>query len=111
MGKLLWMARKSEHVPVEVNVRNTVESVRSLTDYQLKKAQVQVINEIPDDLMVIADVNDMQQMLLNLFINAIHAMRTGGVLTVNGRRTNGQVELAVVDTGGGIAKEHIAHGL
>lgn len=108
VGKLLWMARKSEHVPVEVNVRNTVESVRSLTDYQLKKAQVQVLNEIPGNLMVIADVNDMQQMLLNLFINAIHAMRTGGVLTVNGRRTNGQVELAVVDTGGGIPKEHIA---
>jgi signal transduction histidine kinase len=60
---------------------------------------------------VLADTGSIQQVLINLVINALEATPTGGRVTVRtGRATrNGDhgVEIAVVDTGTGIAPEHV----
>ena len=47
-------------------------------------------------------MHDLQQMLLNLYINAIDAMGPEGVLTVAGSRNDSTVVLEVADTGCGI---------
>lgn len=107
VNKLLWMSRKTEHSPVDVNVRNSVESVYSFMEYKMKKGNVGFANEVPSELRIKFDVHDFQQMALNFFINAIHAMRDGGTLRITGARQNGAVVIKVSDTGCGIAPEHV----
>ncbi len=107
VNKLLWMSRKAEHAPVPVNIRNTVESVHSFVEYKLKKCKIGFVNEIPDDLRVIIDTHDFQQLLLNLFINAIHAMKDGGLMKIKGYREDSAVRVEVIDSGCGIAQENI----
>jgi len=107
VNKLLWMARRSEHTPLNLNVRKAVEVVYEFLEYKIKKSRIQFANRIPDGLMVRFDAQDFQQMLLNLFINAVHAMPGGGTLDVTGQRGNGTVEIEVADSGCGIAAEHI----
>src|SRR5581483_11541164 len=59
-------------------------------------------------LPVAADEHQLRQALLNLLRNAGEAMRAGGRLTVTGRVDGTAVELAIADTGQGIAPEHLA---
>ncbi len=107
VSKLLWMSRKSEHAPVNVNVRNAVDGVYSFLEYRLSKNGITFVNAVPEELQVTADLHDVQQMFMNLMINAVHAMQDGGKLSVTGRRSNDVVTIDVVDTGAGIAPENI----
>ena len=108
VSKLLWMSRKSEHLPVDVNIKNTVNSIYSFLEYKIKKGKIAFNNEVPDDLRLIFDVHDFQQLLLNLFINAIHAMKNGGTLKVRGYHENTSIKIEVADTGCGIEPENIS---
>jgi signal transduction histidine kinase len=107
VSKLLWMSRKSEHAPVEVNVRNAVDGVHHFVEYRIQKNNIAFHNAVPDDLRVVVDLHDLQQMLLNLMINAIHSMPEGGDLAVTGRRDDGWVRINVTDSGNGISQEHL----
>ncbi len=108
VSKLLWMARKGEHKPVNLNIRDGINDVYSFVEYKFRKGKIQFINEISDDLSVFIDPHDFQQVMLNLFINAIHAMREGGSLKVRSYREDSQVKIEIMDTGNGIARENLS---
>jgi len=107
VSKLLWMARKNEHRPALVNVRNVVNDVYSFVEYRVRKSRIQFINEAGEDLKIFMDPHDFQQIALNLFINAIQAMEHGGSLKVRGYREDSRIKVEVRDTGTGIARENI----
>ncbi len=59
---------------------------------------------------VVCDAGQIQQALLNLFVNAVEAMTEGGTLTVLIRTAGAEgVEVLVADTGGGIPDEALPH--
>jgi signal transduction histidine kinase len=66
----------------------------------------------PDVPALLADTGQLQQVLINLVVNALEATPAGGQVTVRATRqrhgTAGGVALAVADTGSGIAPEHVA---
>lgn len=107
VSKLLWMSRKSEHAPVDVNVRNAVNGVYHFVEYKIQKSNIAFANDVSDDLRIIVDLHDFQQMLLNLMINAVQAMHDGGRLSIGGRRDNGAVKIDIIDTGTGITPENV----
>ena len=107
VSKLLWMSRKSQHAPVDMNIRNAVDSIYSFLEYKMKKARIAFRNEVAPDLRFTFDVHDFQQLLLNLFINAVHAMENGGTLEVKGCRKDSTVSIEVTDNGCGIERENI----
>lgn len=62
-----------------------------------------------DEAPILADKGMFRQLLLNLFFNALHALPQGGLLEVSTRQaTPGSVQLAVRDTGAGIAPDKLA---
>jgi PAS domain S-box-containing protein len=66
---------------------------------------VSIRTDLKDDLpMTVADRVQFQQVLMNLMLNGIEAMKdTGGVLTVKSQlREDGQIEISVKDTGAGL---------
>lgn len=64
--------------------------------------------DLPSSLpLVFLDRGAFQQALLNLFVNARHAMPSGGELIVRARRVGNFVELTITDTGVGMTEEQL----
>ncbi len=112
VNSLLNFSRTSptEFAPVDLN--RTVQETISLLDHQFKKARVQVETDLDPELPAIEGNNGkLQQVFLNLFLNAKDAMPEGGRLLIRTAGPNGdpsgQVRVEVADTGIGIAPEHL----
>ena len=70
--------------------------------------QITVREDFQEDLPAVdGDMNQLQQVLLNLSLNACEAMPDGGTLTISTRARNGQVLVTLADTGCGVKKEHL----
>ncbi|MFN3739463.1 MAG: ATP-binding protein [Thermodesulfovibrionales bacterium] len=107
VNRLLYMARKREPRQEEINVKDAVDTVYGLVEFRGRKLNIKFRNDMPEDFKMVIDPQDFQQILLNLFINAVQAMKEGGELRVSGSRNNSSLIINVSDTGSGIKKEHL----
>ncbi len=83
--------------------REIIESVVKLAGKQATKSHVEIEVKVNGDLpLVMMDAEQMKQVLLNLILNGIDAMPYGGRLTISAIRSDGDLEIAVQDTGKGI---------
>ncbi|MCX7703385.1 MAG: ATP-binding protein [Planctomycetota bacterium] len=107
---LLEFARRKEPELSEVNVNDIVESVVRLVENQAKICKVNINLQIsPDIPLITADASQLQQVFLNVAINAIEAMEKGGVLTITTKPFKEQwVKIGFSDTGCGIPKENLS---
>jgi hypothetical protein len=96
-----------ERAPVDLNV--VVNDVLSLLEHQFKVARIQVRRDMPaPGPMVMGTEFKLQQVFLNLFLNARDAMPKGGWLSIATRAAGGAAVVEVSDTGNGIPAEHLA---
>src|SRR5262249_30198265 len=108
VNNLLNFSRTGAAEIANVDVNHVVEETLSLVSHPLKTSQIQVVKNLGDGLPAVrGSANKLQQVFLNLFLNARDAMPTGGILEVRTSAHNGSVEIEVVDTGAGIPREHI----
>lgn len=109
--KLLQFARPDEFAGyVEtVDVNAAVADCLVLVRHELKKGDIAVVQELRATRPVRVNRNELQQVLINLAVNAIHAMTAGGCLTFVTADWEGKgVRIGVRDTGAGIPPEHLA---
>ena len=105
---LLKFARQSTPEMQRRDMRETIQSSLRLTEYLTRKGKVEVIVDLPDQpVMVTYDAQQIEQVLINLFTNAVQAMEHGGSLRINLGRAKGVIAIAVQDTGMGIPKQNI----
>jgi len=108
VNNLLNFSRTGPSALADVDVNRVVEETLSLVAHPLKTSQIQVVKHLGEGLPAVrGSANKLQQVFLNLFLNARDAMPTGGVLEVKTVAHNGNVEIEVADTGNGISREHI----
>jgi len=108
VNNLLNFSRTGAAEIANVDVNHVVEETLSLVAHPLKTSQIQVVKNLGDGLPAVrGSANKLQQVFLNLFLNARDAMPSGGILEVRTSAHNGSVEIEVVDTGAGIPREHI----
>jgi two-component system sensor histidine kinase HydH len=104
--EFLSLARPIQLRPEPVPVAALLDEVRRLVEPQAGRAGIVVERTIPDALPALrADRDRIKQVLLNLVLNAIDAMPSGGRLTMGGAASGTAVTLTVTDTGSGIPPE------
>src|SRR5919109_57087 len=108
VNNLLNFSRTGAAAAASVDVNRVVEETLSLVAHPLKTAQIQVVKDLGASLPpVYGSANKLQQVFLNLFLNARDAMPGGGMLEVRTGAHNGSVEIEIADTGAGIPREDI----
>jgi two-component system, NtrC family, sensor kinase len=107
VNNLLNFSRTSGTEFAEVNVNKIIADTLALLEHQFKTTKIRVQDELAQDLPAISgNAGRLQQVFLNLFLNAKDAMPEGGILRVSTSNGDG-VTVTVADTGAGIAQEHI----
>jgi signal transduction histidine kinase len=108
VNSLLNFSRTSTAEFGEVDLNRTVEETIGLVRHQLEKSQIQVETELAQELpFVKGNAGKLQQVFLNLVLNARDAMDGGGRLRIRTTVENSTVRVEVADTGQGIPPEHL----
>jgi PAS domain S-box-containing protein len=107
VNNLLNFSRTSGTAFTDVDINKVISDTLALLEHQFKTAKIRVHSDLNPSLSPIqGNSGRLQQVFLNLFLNAKDAMPEGGTLRVE--TTNGDfVSVRVSDTGSGIAPEHI----
>ncbi|MDO9573450.1 MAG: ATP-binding protein, partial [Candidatus Contubernalis sp.] len=100
-----------EKQPVDIN--SIIEKVLELRAYEQKVNNIEVVTRFAPDLPEItANGFDLQQVFLNIVINAEHFMTEAhgrGTLTIATERLGDIIRASVADDGPGIAKDNLGH--
>ncbi|WP_338549008.1 sensor histidine kinase [Roseovarius phycicola] len=108
VGKLLQFARPGDYgvFAEQVDVSGVLDDCLVLVDYVLSKGDIKVEIERSDAPLVSINTGELQQVIINLVVNAVQAMDNKGklTLTVGKSMRDGQIGTALVvsDTGPGV---------
>jgi two-component system, NtrC family, sensor kinase len=107
---LLEFSRQTDVTATDVEVNVVLEKTLALLQRQSLFYNVEVVKDLASDLPCVrADPSGLQQVFMNIFMNAVEAMGGEGTLTLRTRSVlgTGLVEVRIRDTGCGIAPEHV----
>lgn len=104
--KLMIFSRQMPQQITQVNLNDVVSNTLYFIDVRFQTQRIKLVSNLDPTLPFIqADAVQMSQVLVNLTTNAIHAMPTGGQLTIITKKKREGVSLIVKDTGHGMTNE------
>jgi len=108
VNSLLNFSRTSTTSLGDVNLNRVIQETLSLLEHQLQKSGIQVKTDLDPGLPPVhGNAGQLQQVFLNLFLNARDAMPAGGTLEVRTWPEGSGARAEVADTGHGIAPENL----
>jgi two-component system NtrC family sensor kinase len=108
IDNLLKFARQEKVEVKPLGLNGVVEETAALIDHQLGMHGIRLEKELAQSLpAILGNANQLQQILLNLFLNAQQAMEgtQGKIRITTGVAADGRAEVRISDTGPGIPKE------
>jgi two-component system NtrC family sensor kinase len=105
---LLDFARQRKPDKKEWDIHTLIERTLTLVEKQAPFQNISIIKKFrPEIPMLLIDADQIQQVFMNILLNAADAMAGGGTLSIMTEMKNGVAEISFTDTGCGIAKEHL----
>jgi signal transduction histidine kinase len=106
--KLMLFSRQTPPEKIVVNINEKIDDGLYLLENRINKSSITLIKEYAEQLpMIEIDPAQLNQVLVNLVVNAIQAMPDGGELTIKTACTIDEVLVIIKDTGDGIAATDI----
>jgi PAS domain S-box-containing protein len=106
---LLNLARPAQIERAPVDLHAVINDVLSLLEHQFRTSNLQVRKDLSVETpVVLAIEHKLQQVFLNLFLNARDAMPKGGWLSITTRMEDDRAVVEVGDTGAGIQSEYLS---
>ena len=113
VGQLHEFARPITISKKPVNIRTLLKDALKMIERQTFEANIKIQTRMDTDIGdVLLDPDRINQVFLNLYLNAIESMKNGGSLNVwllKNQEKEGRIEIQVQDTGTGISQEDVTH--
>ncbi len=91
-----------------VNLASLIRETQTLVAYHANILKIEITATFPQEPVMVTGVATLlQQVFMNLFLNAINAMPSGGRMGITVERVNSEVRIQVTDTGCGISPREI----
>ncbi|HWQ09322.1 MAG TPA: ATP-binding protein, partial [Holophaga sp.] len=104
---LLTFARSPSDAAFQrVDLKQSLEEILSLIDYKLKNMNIRLVLDLANVPPIYAQGERLQQVFINIILNALDAMPGGGELGIRLTLENGAEIVRISDTGTGIRPEH-----
>lgn len=104
VGDLYAFSRKGEGVMRPLSITDVIDRCIKLTHGRFDSNHAVVVNVETDQPYCMGDASQLEQVMVNLMINAVHAMPAGGTLSFDIRSTETKLVVRVKDTGTGMDK-------
>jgi PAS domain S-box-containing protein len=108
VNSLLNFSRTSPTDYDEVDLNKVLRETAGLIDHQFQKARIEISFELTDALGTVrGNAGKLQQVFLNLLLNARDALENGGVIRIRTYADGDLARVSISDNGAGIAPEHL----
>ena len=107
VGSLKNFARLDEAERKKVDIHDGIESTLSLLRHQLKN-RIRIVKSFGDIPEIECYPNELNQVFMNILVNAAQAIKHRGEITVKTWREGDRVKIAISDTGVGIPPENLS---
>jgi len=105
---MMDFARVRPAAKMPVKVDKIIETVLRLASFDKSFQKLNLEKNLTENLPeIFADTDQMQQVFLNLLLNARDAMPEGGELRIETRQTGGEIEIEIADSGSGINEKDL----
>ncbi|MDD8014392.1 MAG: ATP-binding protein [Acidobacteriota bacterium] len=106
---LIFARNPSDSSFHRIDLKESLEEIISLIDYKLKNMNIQLDLRLAALPPVYAQGERLQQVFINIILNALDAMPSGGSLKIELERTPDEAVIRITDTGTGVKAEHLPH--
>ena len=109
VDNLLHFARREPHNSFELlSVNRIIEDALSMLENQINLQQIKILKNLANDLpLILGNANQLQQVIINLMLNAQAAMSKGGELSLATTYIKDYVVIKCSDTGEGISADDL----
>ena len=99
---ILNFARENEPSYKSFNLSKLISDTLELLHHRIESSEIEVITNIEDDLMMMGDAGMLQQVLVNVLLNAIQASALNAEIIIYAKQENDNLILEIIDDGTGI---------
>ena len=105
---LLDFSRVREPEMNVVDINGILNNALELVEHQLSEQRINLVKKVGSSTSkIVADSHQIQQVFINIILNAIHAMSEGGILEITTRKRSKSAEIVFKDSGCGIVDEDL----
>jgi len=105
---ILSFARESNPEYTEFNAQRLIEETLALLRHRIDSEEITVVTDIARDLHITGDFNQLQQVLVNVILNAVQASQAGSIMQIKACANIDYTAIEIIDTGTGIKQDHLA---
>ncbi len=106
--KLMEFSRQSSLKKEIVHLNEVIDGSITFLKARCIKEGIRIVKQYTENIVVSADPTQIKQVITNLILNAIQAMKNGGQLTIATKKESQKAVFSVEDTGMGISGENIS---
>jgi len=105
---VLSMSRIQPEAYRPVSIAEVWRKTQELLGQQLRSASIEVVADLPDDLPTVhGSAEQLAQVMINLTLNSIESMPSGGELRIGGRVSDNRLVVALANNGSPIPSDHL----
>ena len=105
---ILSFARESKPHYHEFDLSKLIEDTLKLLWHRIENAEITVLTELQSELKIVGDSNQLQQVLVNVILNAVQASPQNGKIYVKSYKDIDYVAVEIIDVGVGIALKDLS---